>query len=110
MPEATRDERDLLVRVYDQHLRVLGVLRRRRMDVQLAKPPAKGRVLLEGQILIAEEQDEVFGERLLEAIQCRVVERTGQVDPRDLGTDDRRDWINPQCWRHGSGRSGVRSD
>ena len=59
VPQAAGHELHLVVAADDEDLRVLGRLRRGRVDVELAEAAAQGLVLLQGQLLIAEEEDQV---------------------------------------------------
>ena len=41
------------------------------MDVQLAEQPAEGEMLLRRDVLVAEEDDEVFGQRPVDFVELR---------------------------------------
>ena len=45
------------------------------MDVQLAEQPAEGQMLLRRDVLVAEEDDEVFGQRPVDFVELPVGER-----------------------------------
>jgi len=56
MPHVAGHELHRPVGMYHEDLRVISVLRRRRMDVQIAKVAAERHVLAKRQRLVAEEQ------------------------------------------------------
>jgi hypothetical protein len=50
------------------------------MDVQFSEQAAEGEMLILRQMLVAEEDDEVLGERAVELVEGAVAERPRQVD------------------------------
>src|SRR5271163_3606672 len=60
------------------------------MDRQFAKAPAKTLVLIVGQMLIAEENHQVFHQRIVHFLELLIAERARQIDPADLRADMRR--------------------
>src|SRR6476619_3520108 len=64
------------------------------MDVQLTEQPAKGQMLLRRDVLIAEEDHDVFRQRSMDLIYCAVGQRFCEVDAADLGADDRRELVD----------------
>ena len=59
------------------------------MDVQLAEAAAELLLLVEVDLLVAEEDDEVLGERVVDLLELLVAERLREVDAFDLGADHR---------------------
>ncbi len=60
------------------------------MDVQFAEQPAEILVLLDGHFLVAEEDDQVVHQRVVDFLEGLIAERLREVDPADLGADARR--------------------
>src|SRR5215510_12326297 len=65
------------------------------MHVQLAEFPAEGEMLLRRDVLVAEEDHEVFGERAMDLVDLPVgprlvVDESCDVDAGDFRADDRR--------------------
>jgi hypothetical protein len=54
------------------------------MDVELTEAPAQRLVLVRRERLVAEEEDAMLGERLVDLRSARLLERRGQIDPEDL--------------------------
>ncbi len=52
------------------------------MDVQIAEQPAERQVLVLAQMLVAEEDHQILGERAVELVDLPVAERLRQVDRR----------------------------
>jgi hypothetical protein len=75
--------------VDDHQLGLAGRVRCGRVDVQFAEQAAKAEVLIFRQMLVAEEDDEVLGERAVELVEGAVAERPRQVDSANLGANDR---------------------
>ena len=63
------------------------------MEVELPEPAAKIEVLLVGQVLVAEEDDEVLGQRAMDLVHL-AVRRRAQVDAADLAADNRRQFVD----------------
>ena len=63
------------------------------MDVQVAELPAEGEMLLGGEMLVAEEDHEIFRQRPMDLVGGLVAERLRQIDAADLGADDRRQLV-----------------
>jgi len=59
------------------------------MHVQLAEQPAEREMLLRRDVLVAEEDDEVFGERAVDFVERAVRQRLSEIDAADLRADDR---------------------
>jgi len=55
---------------------------------------AKGQVLVLAQVLVAEEDHRVFGERAMDFVEHAVAERLRQIDAADLAADDRRKLVD----------------
>ena len=68
----------------------LGRMPRRRMDRQLAEQPPECLVLIVRQVLVAEEDHQVFHQRVVHFLELLVAERPRQVDPGNLRADMRR--------------------
>jgi len=60
------------------------------MDVQLAEPSTERLLILDGDVLITEEQHEVVCEGDLQCVE-RVVADGTEIDSQDLGADGRRE-------------------
>src|SRR5436190_21316561 len=60
------------------------------MHRQLAEQMPESLVLLMRQALVAEEDDEVFHQRVVHFLELLIAERARQVDAADLGADMRR--------------------
>ena len=78
----------------DHQLRPARLVRRGGVDVQLAEQPAEGEVLVGRDVLVAEEDDEVLGERAVDLVQLAVRQRLGEIDAGDLRADDRRQLVD----------------
>src|SRR3954467_4287404 len=64
------------------------------MDVQIAELAAEGEMLLRGDVLVAEEDHEVFGKRAMDLVHGAVGQRAREIDAGDLGADDRRQLLD----------------
>src|SRR4029078_11286598 len=62
-----------------------------RMNMQIAEPAAEGEMLLRGDVLVAEEDHEGFGERAMDLGHGPGRQRTGEIDTGNLRADDRRE-------------------
>jgi hypothetical protein len=82
-------------RVFRVALRGVG------MDVKLAEALAKRLVLIDGHILVAEENDAMVEQRLVNGVKLLVGERLAEVDAGDLGADGGRERVD----RYGHGRA-----
>ena len=60
-------------------------MRREGVDRELAEALAERHQLVGGDLLVAEDQQLVPGEPVMDRVARRVVERSGEVDARDLG-------------------------
>ena len=67
---------------------------RRGMDVQLAELAAEFQVLLLRDVLVAEEDHEVFGERAMDLVHGAVRQRAREINAGNLGADDRRQFLD----------------
>jgi hypothetical protein len=67
------------------------------MEVEIAKEATKGQVLVLGQVLVAEEDHRVFGERAVDFVERAVAERLRQVYTTDLAADDRCQLVDGYC-------------
>jgi hypothetical protein len=63
--------------------------------VQLAEEPAEILLLLWSEVLVAEEDHTVLDERAVDVLERLLVERTGEVDTVDLGTNMRGELLHP---------------
>src|SRR5262250_1346739 len=73
------------------------------MDVELAEAPAESLVLIGSEVLIAEEDDPVVDEGVVDPLEGRFVQGRGQIDAVDHGAHVRRELLYAdRCWRHGS--------
>jgi len=48
-------------------------------------------------LLVAEKDHKVLGARAVQLVDLAVAERLRQVDPVDLGADDRRQFLDRNC-------------
>jgi hypothetical protein len=64
------------------------------VDVQLAEQPAEGHVLVGRDVLVAEEDDGILGERAMQLVLLAVRQRLGEIDAGDLRADDRRQLVD----------------
>src|SRR5713226_4422930 len=71
------------------------------MDMQIAELPPEGEMLLWGDMLIAKEDHEIFGERAVDLVHGPVRERACQIDARYLRADDRGQLLDTDglVWR-----------
>ena len=56
--------------------------------------PAERQVLVWAQMLVAEEDHRILGQRPVDLVEGAVAERLGQVDAADLAADDRRQFVD----------------
>jgi hypothetical protein len=63
------------------------------MNHQIAEQAAERQMLLGRNLLVAEENDEVLGLRAMNFVLLTVGERPRQINPADLGADDRRQLV-----------------
>jgi len=83
------------------------------MNVQFAELAAKGEMLLWGDVLIAEEDHQILGERARWiSSMVRLEKRACEIDARDLRADDRgeffrRQWFRKAGFRRRCADSGV---
>src|SRR5712671_3610374 len=66
--------------------------RRGGVDVQIAELAAKIEMLLRRQVLVAEEDDEILGQRAVDLVHLAVA-GLAQVDAADLAANDRRQLV-----------------
>jgi len=60
----------------------------RRMDVQVAEQPAERQVLVGRDVLVAEEDDAVLGQRTMDLVVLAVRQRLAEVEAGDLRADN----------------------
>ena len=60
------------------------------MDMQLAEARAEGLVLFDRELLVAEEDDEVFHQRLMDFLELTVGQWLREIDAKNLSADRRR--------------------
>jgi hypothetical protein len=65
------------------------------MRVERAEAPGERGMLVGGQILIAEEDDLVFQDRLFDFVANGIRKRLPKVDPADFRADMRLQWFDP---------------
>ena len=94
VPALAVGARAILVGVDDHQLGLARLVRRGGMDVQLAEQPAEGQVLVGRDVLVAEEDDAVLGQRPVQLVVLAVAERLAEVDAVDLRADDRRQLVD----------------
>ena len=71
-----------------------GCVRRGGMDVQLAEVAAERQMLLLRQMLVAEEDHEVLGQRAMDFVHLSGCRAASQIDAADLCADDRRELVD----------------
>src|SRR6266702_8205800 len=96
MPALAVGARRILVGVDLHQRRIFVLVRGGRMKMQLAELAAKGEMLLWRDVLVAEEDDEVFGERAMDLVHLPVGagivgDELADVDAGDLRADDGRE-------------------
>src|SRR5262249_28152179 len=64
------------------------------MNVQFAEQPAEGQMLLRRDVLVAEEDDDVLGQRPVDLIHRPVRQRLGEIGAVGLGAHDRGEVVN----------------
>ena len=69
------------------------------MDVQFAKLAAEGEMLLGRDVLVAEKDHEIFGERAMDLVHLAVGagivrDQSADIDARYLRADDRRELLD----------------
>jgi len=79
--------------VMNQGREIARLMRRRGMNVQLAEQPAEGEMLLRRDVLVAEEDDEVFRQRAVDFVELPVGERCAEIDAGEFRADDRRELV-----------------
>src|SRR5579863_9949862 len=67
------------------------------MDVQLAEAAAEIEVLLLADVLVAEEDHRVLGQRTMYFLERPVAERLRQVDAADFRAYDRGELVDADC-------------
>src|SRR5499427_6421964 len=103
VPHLARYVLRVLVRVDDEELRMaLHEAGSGGVDVELAEAPAEGLVLLGGEVLIAEEDDPVVDQAVVDLLEGRLGQRLREVDAADHGAHMRRELLYADGrWRHG---------
>ena len=94
VPALAIGARQVLVGMDDHQLGLARLVRRRRMHMQLAEQPAEGQVLVGRDVLVAEEDHEVLGQRAMDLVLLAVGERLAEIEAVDLGTDDGRQLVD----------------
>ncbi|MHC2381790.1 hypothetical protein ACVIHA_006188 [Bradyrhizobium liaoningense] len=94
MPALAIGARRILVGVDLHQRRIVVLVRRGRMDMQFAELAAEGEMLLRRDVLIAEEDHEVFGKRAMDLVHLPVgagvaLDERADIDARDFRADDR---------------------
>ena len=74
-------------------------MRRGGMDVQVAEFSAEGEMLLRRDVLVTEEDHQIFGERTMDLVHLAVgrrfaIDELADVDAGNLSTDDRRQLLD----------------
>src|SRR5689334_5873129 len=71
------------------------------MKVQIAEQSSEREVLVLGQMLVAEEDHQILGERAVDLVERAIAERLRQIDAGDLAADDRRQLVDGDrvIWR-----------
>ena len=71
-------------------------------DVQFAEETSERLLLVKGHLLVAEEDDLMLDQRVVDFLESLIAERLGQINTRDLRPDDglngqricvRRSWV-----------------
>src|SRR5215510_10298422 len=91
MPVLARDVLGLVVCLDDENFRVIrNDIWRGRVHVQLAEAPSKILMLLDADLLVAEENDKAIQEGIMHFLELLIPERSGQVDAQDFRAYTRR--------------------
>ena len=64
------------------------------MDVQFAEETSERLLLVKGHLLVAEEDDLMLDQRVVDFLESLIAERLGQINTRDLRPDDGAQWGN----------------
>lgn len=105
MPGFAGDALAVLVGLDYENFRMFRqTLRRVRMDMKLAETGAERLVLLDGQLLVAEEDDKVLHQRPMDLIKLTVAQGPREVDTENLGADSRSELAHLDRFK-GHGRS-----
>ena len=75
--------------------------------MQLAEQPAERDVRVGRDVLVAEKDDGILGERAVQLVLLAVRQRLGQVDAVDLRADDRRQLVDSDGLVRGALFGGV---
>src|SRR5690349_3072511 len=94
VPALAIGARAVLVGVDDHQLRPAFFVRCGGMDVQVTEQPAERHVLVERDVLVAEEDDAVLGERAVHLVLLAVGEWLRQVDAAQLRANHRRQLVD----------------
>ena len=86
--------RRVFVGADDHQFTVPRRMRRGRVDVQFAEAAAEIQMLLRRQILVAEEDHQVFGEGALNFGERGVAQWLGQIHPADFRPDHRCEFVH----------------
>ena len=62
--------------------------------MQVTEQAAEGHVLVEVDVLVAEEDDAILGQRAMDLVLLAVAQRLAEIDAGDLGADDRRQLVD----------------
>src|SRR5262249_6588869 len=80
--------RRILVSMDNHQLGVRRRMRRGRMKVQLAEATAEIEMLLLADMLVAEEDHQVFSQRAMDLLECLVAKRLGEINAANLCPND----------------------
>jgi hypothetical protein len=70
------------------------------VDLQHAESATEGDLLLRGNALVAEHHDVMVKVRAVDAGEVLIVDRSGQIETDDLGTDGTAKWADVEgLWR-----------
>ena len=84
MPALAIGARGILVGIDPHQRRILAFARRGRMDVQFAELAAEGEVLLGRDMLVAEKDHEILGERAMDLVHLAVGAGIVRDQPADV--------------------------
>ena len=87
MPTLPGDSFRVGVGVHRQDLRVAFGAARVGMDRQFTEQTAERLVLIQGQLLVAEEQHLMRHQRVVHFLELLIAQEAGEIDAGDLGTD-----------------------
>ncbi len=98
VPALAVGARGILVGIDLHQRRIVALMRRRRMHMQVAELAPEGEMLRRGDVLVAEEDDGIFRERAVDLVHLAVRALLGhepaEIDAGNLRADDGRELLH----------------